>query len=190
MKSKNLNKSSKRTKAIIKKIFAEMLSEKKEIAKISVSELVRRAGINRGTFYSHYDDIYSVAEDFENELIGEFFNDEGQETKNFDNFINRFFDFLEKNEENYKLLCRSNDILFVVKKLVDLVSTALIEECRRKNPAVAEETGAKVEISVFVNGVVCEYVKHCRGYAAASLEELKACAVKSHGAFLKEYSLD
>lgn len=25
--------------------------------------------INRGTFYSHYDDIYGVVEDYENELI-------------------------------------------------------------------------------------------------------------------------
>ena len=189
MKSKNINKSSKRTRAAIKKTFAEMLSEKKEIAKISVSELVQRVGINRGTFYSHYDDIYSVAEDFENELIGEFFDDEGQEAQNFENFINRFFDFLEKNEENYKLLCRSNDVLFVVKKLVDLVSTALIAECRSRNPDITDQPTAKIEISIFVSGVVCEYVKHCRGYEAATLSQLKICTLKSYEAFLREYSL-
>ena len=34
-----------------------MLSEKQEINKITVTEPVKRADINRGTFYSHYDDI-------------------------------------------------------------------------------------------------------------------------------------
>ena len=69
MKAQNLNNSSVKTRKLIRKTFAEMLSEKKELSKISVSELTKRANINRGTFYTHYDDIYGVAEDYENELI-------------------------------------------------------------------------------------------------------------------------
>lgn len=49
-----------------------MLSEKKELGKISVRELCNRADISRGTFYSHYDDIYGVAEDYENEMTDTF----------------------------------------------------------------------------------------------------------------------
>ena len=52
MKAKNLNNSSKKTRAIIKSTFAEMLSEKKEISKISVTELVKRADINRGVLFT------------------------------------------------------------------------------------------------------------------------------------------
>ena len=69
MKAKNVNRSSIKTRVLIKSTFAEMLSEKKEINKISVTELVKRADINRGTFYSHYDDVYSVAEDYENDAM-------------------------------------------------------------------------------------------------------------------------
>ena len=76
MKAKNLNNSSKKTRNLIKNTFAEMLSEKKEINKISVTELVKRADINRGTFYTHYNDIYEVAEDFSNELIDKFFSND------------------------------------------------------------------------------------------------------------------
>lgn len=72
MKVKNLNRSSAKTKRIIKSVFAEMLSEYKEISRISVSELCRRADISRSTFYSHYDDTYSIAQDYENELIDRF----------------------------------------------------------------------------------------------------------------------
>ena len=74
MKAQNLNNSSFKTRKLIRKTFAEMLSEKKEMSKISVSELAKRADINRGTFYSHYDDIYAVAEDYENELLAKFFD--------------------------------------------------------------------------------------------------------------------
>ncbi len=91
MKAKNLNNSSKKTRNLIKNTFAEMLSEKKEINKISVTELVKRADINRGTFYTHYNDIYEVAEDFSNELIDKFFsNDILFDIKNVDKFIETF----------------------------------------------------------------------------------------------------
>ena len=36
---------------------------------ITVGELAERADIAKSTFYNHYDDIYAVAEEFENELI-------------------------------------------------------------------------------------------------------------------------
>ena len=51
MKVKNLNKSSYKTRKLIKNTFAELLKEKKELNKITVSELSKRADINRSTFY-------------------------------------------------------------------------------------------------------------------------------------------
>ena len=98
MKSKNLNNSSKKTKTIIRNTFAELLSEKKEINKITVTELVEKAHINRSTFYTHYDDIYSVAEDFENELVDEFFdNITLLASQDINSFIEVFFDYIKKN---------------------------------------------------------------------------------------------
>ena len=56
MKAKNLNASSVKTRNLIRDTFAELLYEKKNINKITVTELVQRADINRSTFYSHYDE--------------------------------------------------------------------------------------------------------------------------------------
>lgn len=58
-----------RTKRWIRRTFTEMMAEKRDIEKITVTELARRADISKTTFYYHYDDIYAVAEEFENELI-------------------------------------------------------------------------------------------------------------------------
>ena len=105
MKVKNLNRSSAKTKRIIKSVFAEMLSEYKEISRISVSELCRRADISRSTFYSHYDDTYSIAQDYENELIDRFFsNTKLLEAESAEKFAEIFFQYISESDENYKLL--------------------------------------------------------------------------------------
>ena len=92
MKARNLNNSSRKTQKLIKSVFAEMLSEKREKGKITVSELCERADISRGAFYSHYDDIYCVAEDYENELINTFFdNTRLLNSTDLEQFVDVFF---------------------------------------------------------------------------------------------------
>lgn len=57
-----------KTRAAIKSAFLE-LRRKKSIEKITVTELSKLAQINKATFYLHYSDIYSLAEDIEDEVI-------------------------------------------------------------------------------------------------------------------------
>ena len=172
MKVKNLNKSSIKTRKIIKKTFAELLAEKKELDKITVTELVNRAEINRGTFYAHYDDIYSVAEDYENELIEYFFdNTKLIKSKNFYEFIDLFFDYFKKNDENYKMLFRSNDFLFAAQKITSLASNKILELCY-EDYSLKRKKYVDLEINIFIEGLVCEYVKYCRNYSSRTLDEL------------------
>ena len=56
------------TKMLIRKAFLSLL-EKKPIQSISVKELCEEAGLNRGTFYSHYSDIYKLKEDIEEDML-------------------------------------------------------------------------------------------------------------------------
>ncbi len=172
MKSKNLNKSSRKTNRLIKNVFAEMLSEYKEISRISVSELCARAEISRGTFYSHYDDIYGVAEDYENELIDHFFDNAKLLTPtNVEQFIDIFFQYIRENDENYKLLCRSNEFIFTAKKLTTIATNKFLELCHH-NALVKNKEYIDLDIAVFIDGILCEYVKYCRGLSAVKLDDL------------------
>lgn len=174
MKAKNLNKSSRKTNRLIKNVFAEMLSEYKEISRISVSELCARADISRGTFYSHYDDIYGVAEDYENELIDHFFDNAKLLTPtNVEQFIDIFFQYIRENDENYKLLCRSNEFLFTAKKLTTIATNKFLELCHH-NALVKNKEYIDLDIAVFIDGILCEYVKYCRGLSAVKLDDLYA----------------
>ena len=55
------------TKMLIRRAFTELLRQK-PIQKISIKELCAAAGIHRGTFYTHYTDIYALYEEIERDL--------------------------------------------------------------------------------------------------------------------------
>ena len=64
-----MNRSVIRTKKGIRKVFIEMLAEKKDVNKITVIELTERVGIVRSTFYAHYKDIDDVAKEIQEDFV-------------------------------------------------------------------------------------------------------------------------
>lgn len=60
-----------KTKKAIKETFLEM-RQTLPIEKIHVRELCRQAMINKSTFYNHYEDIYALEDELENEAIDKF----------------------------------------------------------------------------------------------------------------------
>lgn len=189
MKVKNLNNSSVKTRRLIKNTFIQMLSEKKEIDKINVSELVARADISRATFYAHFDDIYGVVEEFEAEIIDKFFtNAKLLATDNYEKFFEALFLFLKENNENYKMMCKSNDVLFTAKRLTTLVINKLLElidnDANIKNKEFIE-----LEISIFLEGLMCEYVKYCRNLSSVTPIDLYNYTKEWYKRFMKERCL-
>ncbi len=184
MKVQNLNSSSRKTRRLIKTHFAQMLSEKKELEKITVSELCRRAEISRGAFYSHYDDIYGVAEDYENELIDAFFDSARLcQMHDIPSFIDVFFAFVSQNHEDYTRICRSHDFIFAVEKLTGIATDKLRELCLADS-RFCNQANLTLELRIFLEGLMCEYVKYCRGYSDITLDDLYNYTHQWVGAFL------
>ena len=89
-----------KTRATIKRTFLEII-KKKPIEKISVTEIANAALINKGTFYLHYQDLYSLYEDVIRDTINDFcdsitFYDEF--FTNPKNFTTKFIKQLEKGD--------------------------------------------------------------------------------------------
>ena len=59
------------TRQLIRKALTELLRQK-PIQSISVKELCASAGINRGTFYAHYTDVYDLLAQIEDEMLEDF----------------------------------------------------------------------------------------------------------------------
>lgn len=60
------------TQLMIRKAFTELMREK-PIESITISELCKRASINRSTFYNHYLDLYDLRDQIVDNLKGEFY---------------------------------------------------------------------------------------------------------------------
>ena len=71
MKTPALDQRVRVTRMLIRRSFLELLKQK-PIQNISVREICEDAGINRGTFYSHYTDIYDLLHKIEEEMLRDF----------------------------------------------------------------------------------------------------------------------
>ena len=60
-----------KTRKVIKQTFLEMRAEM-PLEKIHIRELCKRALINKSTFYNHYEDVYALSEEMENDAIAQF----------------------------------------------------------------------------------------------------------------------
>jgi hypothetical protein len=69
------------TKNEIKKSFIALLNEK-EFDKITIKEISKKCGINRNTFYYHYEDIYSLLDDVLMTEVNNVINDCNNESVN------------------------------------------------------------------------------------------------------------
>ena len=58
------------THTLIRGAFTQLLKQK-PIQSISIKELCERAGVNRGTFYAHYRDIYDLREKLEADMLSD-----------------------------------------------------------------------------------------------------------------------
>lgn len=169
MKVKNLNSSSKKTKKLIKETFAILLKEKKELKNITVTELVKKADITRSTFYTHYDNIYEVAQGFQDEALDLL----SQNTENINslNDINNYFDYiinyLKENEEIYKNVLSSDEPLLFTNRLNKLINKKLQDTINNQSPK-----NTAMNISFFTDGCLNLIIKHFRGEINNSLDEI------------------
>jgi len=171
MKVQGLNSSSKKTRKLIKRTFAELINEKKEISKVTVTELVKRADITRSTFYTHYDDIYEVADDYQLETIELLISDDNvlQSVKDIYNYFDDIINCLKKNEYIYKLLLASDDTLGFLEKLKRMSSQKIfyaLQKSMKKNKFL------ELDVAFFLDGVILELLKYFRDQSDYTLDEL------------------
>ena len=130
-----------RSRRLIREAFMAILQES-GTAKMTVTDIVRRADINRATFYAHYPDVQGVVDEIENEIIekmfdvlllsphGDFFSDPKPLLKSVNSYV-------EENIAYFRVLVKANEALPFMEKMkvvfVDfmLSYTALPEELRR-----------------------------------------------------------
>lgn len=171
MKVQGLNSSSKKTRKLIKKTFAELMNEKKELDKITVTELVKRADITRSTFYTHYDDIYEVVNDYQLETIELLVSDDKilKSIQDIYHYFDEIFECLKKNEDIYKMLLVSKGSLEFLEELKKLAGEKIYHALQN---IIKNNQYLELDVSFYMSGVISELVKYFREQSDYSLEEI------------------
>ena len=170
MKVQCLNSSSIKTRERIKKALVTLIHEKKCLDKITVKELVEKADITRSTFYTHYDNLDQVANEYQMQTIELLCSDDLKLYSKDDilNYFDTLYTCLKENEETYRLLLTSNDTLFFLEKLKIIASRKIKDAL-----GITMNSDAKnLTISFFMNGIMIEIVRYFRGESTVTLEEL------------------
>lgn len=166
-------RNSERTKKWIRRAFAELAAEKKSLSKITVSDLAARADITKTTFYYHYDDIYAVVEEVENELIEKLNatleNILVDSPDDYTAYIREILSFIRENEENYRLATNVTDLTLFSEKLKKIFTKRIVsiapalgfsEDCNKRT----------VQVYFFVSACVDTILQYLKGNLPVSLE--------------------
>ncbi len=121
---KSSHKNAARSRHLIKQAFAELLNEK-DMSKITVTDIVERANISRGTFYAHYLDVYDLYSAIQSnivEAIDETIDEEGIENIILDptDIISFAIEYLNKNKSYYKLFLTSSHGEDLIQRVISL----------------------------------------------------------------------
>lgn len=117
-----------RTKKLLRQALTRLMQQK-DFKSITVTDVVREADINRGTFYAHYRDVYDLRERIEAEMIADFRGMiaglRPSETASLQPVLSRAVDYLEENREIVTALTQFSGGDGFGKKLI-----GVLEECR------------------------------------------------------------
>lgn len=113
-----------RSRKLIKEALADLLQEK-PLDKITVTDVVRRADINRGTFYAHYADIPDVIDHLIQETfsqIWEVLNDHSGSIETVPGLmLRRVQEFMEEDIDFYRKVMTSSASRIMQERLISLV---------------------------------------------------------------------
>ncbi|RIJ66974.1 TetR/AcrR family transcriptional regulator [Rummeliibacillus sp. POC4] len=178
MAGKAKYKSAIRSKKMIRYAFIELALEK-EFEKITVKNIVEKAGISRGTFYAHYADIYAVIDEIENETMGnilEYLNDfkEIDIIKNPLPFLKKVANFFEQDIKFYRLVINTQGAPNFIYKLKEIVIDKILNGMKTpKEVHNAEEYRMYVyRVHLMVGAITSMYQDWFAGKLDGTLDEL------------------
>lgn len=175
MAEKKEYRSAIRSRRFIRQAFMELLKEKR-LEKITVTDIVNRADINRSTFYAHYTDVKALIEEIQHEVIErtmvlvkemDFMEILRQPTP----FVKKLIDIANENRELYAVLGKAA----LSMNQLERIKLLLVEKAMQL-PQIPEEIRSQknfaVRINFFVGGIINVYQQYLMGNLDASSEEI------------------
>ena len=170
-----------RSRKMIKKAFVELMQEK-DWQKITVTDIVKRCDLNRGTFYAHYPNVRAVLEQIENEMIYSL-EELLSATKTYPldeelmPVLLKITSYLESDIDFYRMLANSTGAEQFSIKLKNLLAEKVINNHQNNIPSHLK-TEFVATTRFLSGGFVSLYFDWFKGEINCSLDEL--CTTVNH----------
>jgi AcrR family transcriptional regulator len=131
-----------------------MLLQEKPLNKITVTDICKGADINRGTFYSYYNDPFDLMRSIEEEMIEKMMstiNISGDES--LQNMLNEIFNLILENKEFCKILFNEKNSSYVLSTLLNSAYEKKIEDIKKQFP-MANETQLEYYFTYVTGGTI------------------------------------
>ena len=165
-----------KTKHAIFKAFVELLNEK-DVNQITITDIAKKANINRKTFYNYYSDAYEVMEEIENLTVEAFINNMGTvEFTNMADFLTEIFikftEPVNKDLEFFNLLFKTNNRSFLIVKIVEALKEYVQKRIEESNEL--DIPRFEVVSNFYLSGVLSVYMNWFMNNYDQSIEEISA----------------
>lgn len=177
MEEKKQYRNAIRSKQMIRQAYMELLQEK-PYEKITATDIIQRADINRSTFYAHYPDARGILDEIMGEItqmfqallssidFGTFFEDPMP-------VMQMVIAFLQRNQDLYQMLLRSSAALEQAEQLKKVLIQQVLDA---PNLPVKDRNSAEnvIRVRMLLSGLVDTCRQWLEGEFACSLEEAAA----------------
>lgn len=172
MDNKAEYKSAIRSKQMIRQAFFDLL-QKKPAEKITVTDIVKTANINRGTFYAHYSNVRCLIDAIEEDFINQLYDilEKISVVQSPLDVLLKISEFLENDVELYKKLANVTVSLSFVMKLQNIFVSYMLN-CAAIDEALRNSREFKARANFFSAGVATLYMSWLKGETDGSLTEL------------------
>ena len=163
-----------RSRQMIRSAFLELLREK-PCEKITATDIIQRADINRSTFYAHYPDVRGIMDEIMAEITQMFRN--MLQSVDFTAFfedpvpiLREVMEFVRQNQEMYQILLQSNVALEQLEQLKKVLIAQVLEI---PNLPVQNQgsVGVAIRVRMLISGLVDTYRQWLEGELNCTLEE-------------------
>lgn len=190
MATQSKNRNALRSKRLLAQALSELLLEM-SYPKITVAAITRRADLNRGTFYAHYDSVDDLMGELVAGVMDKLFRvldevDEASFPRNPEPVLEKASAYLLDNLYLYRLLVASEEsnifLAGMKRRIAERIMPRMLAGC-----PVGCTHDEHVSVVFVSSGLIDVYVAWLRGeYGEIGIEEVTAAACKLTKAALKD----
>ena len=177
MTERKENRNARRSRQMIRQSFEDLLKER-GFHKITVSDIVTRADLNRSTFYAHYPDIYGIVEEMQEEIIRQ--NMELFQQIQYRNILEDPKPYLESIaatvEGNLQLMQRlglTENMHRISEKFLEMMEYDIMHHSDIP-PKVRESALLNIRVHFFMGGILRVYQRWAEGKLNCTLDQVSS----------------